>query len=103
MFAEHGLSLYGDSENLLGKWFKRTGKRDQVFLATKFGYVKGDQPLKFGTDSSAEYCKKSCTRSLEILGITCIDLCEYYSSYAVKSPIVEMLLSGSLFRLFDQN
>ena len=26
---------YGDSEDLLGKWFKRTGKRDEIFLATK--------------------------------------------------------------------
>jgi aryl-alcohol dehydrogenase-like predicted oxidoreductase len=29
--------MYADSEDLLGKWFKRTGKRDQIFLATKFG------------------------------------------------------------------
>lgn len=27
--------IYGDSEDLLGKWFKRTGKRDEIFLATK--------------------------------------------------------------------
>lgn len=27
--------VYGDSEDLLGKWFKRTGKRDEIFLATK--------------------------------------------------------------------
>lgn len=30
-------NVYGDSEELLGKWFKRTGKRDEIFLATKFG------------------------------------------------------------------
>ncbi|KAJ7119573.1 NADP-dependent oxidoreductase domain-containing protein [Mycena epipterygia] len=29
--------LYGDSEELLGKWFNRTGKRSDIFLATKFG------------------------------------------------------------------
>ncbi|PFH44832.1 hypothetical protein AMATHDRAFT_10675 [Amanita thiersii Skay4041] len=29
--------IYGDSEDLVGKWFKRTGKRDEIFLATKFG------------------------------------------------------------------
>lgn len=29
--------IYGDSEELFGKWFKRTGKRDEIFLATKFG------------------------------------------------------------------
>jgi len=27
--------MYGDSELLLGKWFKRTGKRNEIFLATK--------------------------------------------------------------------
>lgn len=27
--------VYGDSEDLLGKWFKRTGKGDEIFLATK--------------------------------------------------------------------
>lgn len=26
-----------DSEDLIGKWFRRTGKRDEIFLATKFG------------------------------------------------------------------
>ncbi|KAE8448943.1 hypothetical protein EG329_008739 [Mollisiaceae sp. DMI_Dod_QoI] len=29
--------MYQDSEDLVGKWFKRTGKRDEIFLATKFG------------------------------------------------------------------
>lgn len=29
--------VYLDSEDLVGKWFKRTGKRDEIFLATKFG------------------------------------------------------------------
>lgn len=27
--------VYGDSEELIGKWFKRTGKRDEIFLVTK--------------------------------------------------------------------
>jgi aryl-alcohol dehydrogenase-like predicted oxidoreductase len=27
--------VYGESEDLLGKWFKRTGKRDEIFLATR--------------------------------------------------------------------
>jgi aryl-alcohol dehydrogenase-like predicted oxidoreductase len=30
--------IYGDTEALLGKWFKRSGKRHDVFLSTKFGY-----------------------------------------------------------------
>jgi aryl-alcohol dehydrogenase-like predicted oxidoreductase len=32
---------YGDSEDLLGKWFKRTGKRDEIFLAIKVWYELG--------------------------------------------------------------
>ena len=31
--------IYDDSEDLIGKWFKRTGNRDKIFLATKFGIV----------------------------------------------------------------
>ncbi|EPE29941.1 NAD(P)-linked oxidoreductase [Glarea lozoyensis ATCC 20868] len=64
--------LYGDSEALLGKWFKRTGKRDQIFLSTKFGYVKGAQLGNI--DSSAAYAKSACAESLKILGIDSIDL-----------------------------
>lgn len=68
-------SLYGDSEELIGKWFKRTGKRDEIFIATKFGFVKGSKT--YAIDSSAEYAKKSCAESLRLLDIDCIDLCEY--------------------------
>ncbi|KAL2076257.1 hypothetical protein VTL71DRAFT_1200 [Oculimacula yallundae] len=76
--------LYGDGEELIGKWFKRTGKRDEIFLATKFGFVKGAS--SFAVDSSAEFCKKACDESLKLLGIDCIDL--YYMHHAdPKTPI----------------
>ncbi len=76
LYADRGCSsLYGDSEELLGKWFKRTGKRDEIFLATKFGFVKGSKTLE--VDSSGEYCKKACTESLRLLDIDSIDLCKH--------------------------
>lgn len=60
----------------MGKWFQRTGKRDQIFLASKFGIImEGMQKLK-GFDSSGDYCKKACEESLKRLGISKIDLCE---------------------------
>jgi aryl-alcohol dehydrogenase-like predicted oxidoreductase len=31
--------MYRDNEDLLGAWFKRTGRRKEIFLATKFGNV----------------------------------------------------------------
>ncbi|KAH9224856.1 NADP-dependent oxidoreductase domain-containing protein [Leptodontidium sp. 2 PMI_412] len=38
--------MYGDSEELIGKWFARTGKRDEIFLSSKFGYKARDRSLK---------------------------------------------------------
>jgi aryl-alcohol dehydrogenase-like predicted oxidoreductase len=52
---------------------KRTEKRDEIFLVTKFGFVKGS--ASYAVDSSGEYCKKACAESLRILGIETIDLC----------------------------
>ncbi|CRG84802.1 hypothetical protein PISL3812_01997 [Talaromyces islandicus] len=80
--------LYGDNEELLGKWFRRTGKRDQIFLATKFGFVDHSNPRL--TDSSAAYCKKACAKSLEKLGVDKIDL--YYLHNAnPETPIEETM------------
>jgi aryl-alcohol dehydrogenase-like predicted oxidoreductase len=66
--------MYGDSEDLVGKWFARTNKRDEIFLATKFANVTRDG--QWTVDSSPEYCKEACAKSLKRLGIDCIDL--YY-------------------------
>lgn len=72
----NGLSLYGDSEELLGKWFRRTGKREEIFLATKFGYIVEKDLTQPTYDSSAKYCKEACEKSLKTLGIDFIDLCK---------------------------
>jgi len=61
---------------LIGKWFKRTGKRNEIFLASKFGLVMGPGRQFKGINSSPEYCKEACEESLRKLGIDCIDLCE---------------------------
>ncbi|KAI1380143.1 putative aldo-keto reductase, partial [Hypoxylon crocopeplum] len=80
--------LYGDSEELIGKWFKRTGKRDQIFLATKYGFIKGDPTRQ--TESSYEYTKKACDENLRCLGIDCIDL-YYLHSVNPEVPIEESM------------
>ncbi|RYP67110.1 hypothetical protein DL771_007435 [Monosporascus sp. 5C6A] len=67
--------FYGDSEELLGKWFKRTGKRNQIFLATKFGGPTAKNK-RTEPDSSGAYCKEACAESLKTLGVDHIDL--YY-------------------------
>lgn len=76
---------------LLGKWFKRTGKRDQIFLTSKFGFAKGfADPTVI--DSSREYCKKSCQESLDRLGTDYIDL--YYMHRANPATPIEDTMRG---------
>ncbi|KAK0234639.1 NADP-dependent oxidoreductase domain-containing protein [Armillaria nabsnona] len=63
--------VYLDSEDLIGKWFKRNPrKRESIFLATKFGITMQ------GTRGDPEYVKEQCYTSLKRLGVDYIDL--YY-------------------------
>ncbi|KAK6827497.1 NADP-dependent oxidoreductase domain-containing protein [Apiospora arundinis] len=83
--------LYGDNEQLLSQWFQRAGKRDQIFLATKFGYVKGDvKTMHFQFDTSYEYTKKACQASLDALGTDYIDL-YYVHQVDSVTPIEETM------------
>ncbi|KAH7161089.1 aldo/keto reductase [Dactylonectria macrodidyma] len=66
--------IYGDSEVLVGKWFKRTGLRSKIFLSTKFGMVKNTGFKVF--NSSAEYAREACEASLKAIGTDYIDI--YY-------------------------
>ncbi|KAJ4357830.1 uncharacterized protein N0V89_002406 [Didymosphaeria variabile] len=68
--------MYGDNEDLLGKWFKANPKkREHIFLATKFANRKMDDG-SFKIDSTPEYAKQACYKSLERLGLPNVDL--YY-------------------------
>ncbi|KAF7793535.1 hypothetical protein EIP86_004649 [Pleurotus ostreatoroseus] len=60
-------NVYGDSEELIGKWFKRTGKRSEIFLATKFGFTFKPERLING---EPDYVKKCVDESLRRLGGT---------------------------------
>ncbi|KAJ6588999.1 NADP-dependent oxidoreductase domain-containing protein [Mycena capillaripes] len=73
--------IYGDSEELLGKWFKRTGKRGDIFLATKCGVS-----LSSGPRGDAEFVKQQAATSLSRLGVDCIDL-YYLHRVDPKTPI----------------
>ena len=57
----------GESERLIGRWLKRSGRRDEVVVATKVGFFEGLAPDKVAA---------ACDASLERLGVDCIDL--YY-------------------------
>ncbi|MGH8183651.1 MAG: aldo/keto reductase [Rhodanobacteraceae bacterium] len=69
--------IYGPHTNevLVGKAIK--GRRDEVFLATKFGIVRDpDDPAKRGVSGRPEYVRQACDASLKRLGVDHIDL--YY-------------------------
>ncbi|TKA27094.1 hypothetical protein B0A54_17038 [Friedmanniomyces endolithicus] len=81
--------IYGPhtNEKLIGKWFKDTGRRKEIFLASKFGNLRDAQgnPTVRG---DKEYVKKACHDSLERLGIDQIDL-YYQHRVDDKVPIEE--------------
>ncbi|RFU25491.1 hypothetical protein B7463_g10844, partial [Scytalidium lignicola] len=78
--------VYFDSEDVIGQWFKRTGKRSDIFIATKFG-LHFDSAANVQTEhSDPEYVKSACKRSLERLGIETIDL-YYCHRVDTKTPI----------------
>ncbi len=69
--------MYGPhtNEQLVGKAIR--GRRDAVFLATKFGIVRDpDDPSQRGICGRPDYVKSSCEASLRRLGVDHIDL--YY-------------------------
>jgi aryl-alcohol dehydrogenase-like predicted oxidoreductase len=60
----------GASETVLGKWFKASGKRDKVVLATKFGMEMGEGMKGL----SARYMVEAVEASLKRLQTDVIDL-----------------------------
>ncbi|KAL1890215.1 hypothetical protein Sste5346_008369 [Sporothrix stenoceras] len=76
--------VYGDSEDLLGKWFKHTRKRSDIFLCTKFGVNIKDKVYSMRSDP--EYVRESCEKSLRRLGVDKIDL-YYCHRVDLKTPI----------------
>jgi len=82
--------IYGDNEDLIGEWFRRTGKRNEIFIASKFGMVHKPNKL---VDGSPEYARFSIKKSLKRLGIEQLDL--YYlhrpdPTVPIETTIAEM-------------
>lgn len=92
--------MYGPhtNEQLIGKAIK--GKRDQVFLATKFGIVRDPaDPTARGVSSKPDYIRRSVEGSLQRLGVETIDL-YYQHRVDPKVPIEEVV--GTLADLIQE-
>lgn len=89
---------YLDNEDLLCAWFRRTNKREDIFLATKFGAtVTADFQIGFRGD--AAYVREACDKSLTRLGVEYIDL--YYPHRLDGSTPVEDIV-GEMVKLKNE-
>ena len=87
----------GKNEELVGKAI--AGRRDSVFLATKFGNVRGPNGEFLGVKGDADYGRSACEASLKRLGVDTID--RYYQHRGdTKVPIEETV--GAMARLKEE-
>jgi aryl-alcohol dehydrogenase-like predicted oxidoreductase len=87
----------GRNEELVGRAIK--GRRDEVFLATKFGNVRGPNGEFGGVRGDPEYVAQACDASLQRLGVDVIDL-YYQHRVDVNVPIEETV--GAMAQLVDE-
>jgi aryl-alcohol dehydrogenase-like predicted oxidoreductase len=80
--------VYGPykNEELLGGWLK--GRRERVFLATKFGNVRGPAGEFLPINGKPAYVHQACDASLRRLGVDTIDL-YYQHRVDPETPIEE--------------
>jgi aryl-alcohol dehydrogenase-like predicted oxidoreductase len=93
----------GRNEELIGRFFHGTGgtgrRREKVFLATKFGVVRGADAGFSGVNGRPEYVQQACEASLKRLKIETIDL-YYQHRVDTEVPIEETV--GAMARLVEQ-
>lgn len=63
----------GHNEEFVGSAI--AGRRDQVVLATKCGFVWDENGRQIGVDASPGHVRETCEASLNRLGVDAIDLC----------------------------
>jgi aryl-alcohol dehydrogenase-like predicted oxidoreductase len=85
------------NEELIGRFL--AGRRDQVVVATKFGFVRGADGTASGIDNSPAYIRSACEASLRRLGVDVIDI--YYVHRVDPARPVEETI-GEMAKLVHQ-
>jgi len=85
--------IYGPfrNEELLGRWFQKTGRRKEIFLATKFGIGRDESGNRF-VRGDKEYVRKCIEGSLKRLGVDYVDL--YYQHRVDYNTKIEETISA---------
>ena len=88
--------MYGPfiNEELVGKAI--ADRRDDVFIATKFGNMRGTDGAFLGVNGKPDYVRSSCEGSLKRLGVETIDL--YYQHRVDPNTPIEDTV-GEMARL----
>ena len=87
----------GKNEELVGRAIR--DRRDQVFLATKFGNVRGPAGEFLGVKGDPDYVRSACEASLKRLGVEVIDL--YYQHRVDANVPIEDTI-GAMARLKEE-
>ncbi len=88
---------WGANEELVGHAIRE--RRGEVFLATKFGNVRGPNGEFLGVRGDPDYVRSACEASLERLGVEKIDL--YYQHRVDTNVPIEDTV-GAMSRLVEQ-
>ena len=80
----------GESETVIGKWLKRSGKRDRVVLATKLGKDMGAGPNGPRRGLTRRYMREAVEASLRRLQTEHIDLYQSHDD-DTETPLEETL------------
>jgi len=88
---------WGANEELVGRAI--ADRRDEVFLATKFGNVRGPNGEFLGVRGDPEYVRSACEASLKRLNVETIDL--YYQHRVDTNVPIEDTV-GAMARLKDE-
>jgi len=88
---------WGANEELVGRAIR--GRRDEVFLATKFGNVRGPNGEFLGVRGDPEYVRSACEASLKRLNVEVIDL--YYQHRVDQNVPIEDTV-GEMDRLKEE-
>jgi aryl-alcohol dehydrogenase-like predicted oxidoreductase len=103
--AELGITLLdtsdaygaGRNEQLIGRAVR--GRRDQYFIASKFGNIRGPGGQRGGVNGRPDYVPLACDASLKRLGVDHIDL--YYAHRIDPTVPIEDTV-GAMARLVEQ-
>jgi aryl-alcohol dehydrogenase-like predicted oxidoreductase len=87
----------GRNEELVGRAIR--DRRGEVFLATKFGNVRGPNGEFLGVNGSPDYVRSACEASLKRLSVETIDL--YYQHRVDPNVPIEDTV-GEMARLKDE-